>query len=229
MSDKELRVTGVMQGLGIPRQTSPTFELNAHCGCDTVRNVATGLRNAMDFTLRCRTRLRDGSEQAEVVFFTRSGPFQPDLQMVVRGNAEDGRWPLDTVQFTPTRFVSVVGMPLLPDDSGPRDLVLGLQKFSNWTRISPVNPFAGGTVRFTLQWLGGGEWLTLTHTLVPPGDRHHGGSCSPCNANRCARSRGHVPLEGRGARGAGPALWHLPAAHGVRGNQWFTCAPIPGS
>jgi hypothetical protein len=162
---KQLRVTGVLEGLGIPWQSAAHAELSAHCGGDTVLNVAKGIRPAMDFTLRCRTRLRDGLEQAELVFFTRGGPYRPELEMVVRGNVAGGSWPLDTVPFRATRLVKGGGRPLEPDDAGPRDEVLGIHDQHNWLRISPVNPAPGGSVRFTFQWLGGGERLAVTHAL----------------------------------------------------------------
>ncbi|MBL7937746.1 MAG: hypothetical protein JNL43_00185 [Flavobacteriales bacterium] len=157
-----LLVTGVMEDLGRPWQHSPTYELAAYCGCDTVQNVATGMRNTMDFKVRCRPQRRDGREQTELVLFTRSAPYQPKLEMVVRG-MPGGLWPLDTVPFIPTRFVINSGAPrLTPDDAGPRDLVLG-----EWFRISPVNPKADDAVRFTMHWLGGGERYTVTHELLP--------------------------------------------------------------
>jgi hypothetical protein len=167
---KQLRVTGVLEGLGIPWQSAAHAELSAHCGCDTVLDVAKGMRPTMDFTLRCRTKLRDGLEQAELVFFTRGGPYRPELEMVVRGNVAGGAWPLDTVPFRATRLVKSGGRPLVPDDAGPRDEVLGIHDQHNWLRISPVNPAPGGSVRFTFQWLGGGERLAVTHELSPLGN-----------------------------------------------------------
>jgi hypothetical protein len=120
--------------------------------------------------VRCRTRLRDGREEAELVLFTRSGPYRPPLEMVVRGLG-GGHWPMDTVQFTATRFViNSGGAPLAPDDAGPRDLVIGTGAHSNWLRLSPVNPMAGDAVHFTLHWLGGGERLAVTHELVALGN-----------------------------------------------------------
>lgn len=167
---KELRVTGVMGGLGIPWRSAAHAEVSAHCGCDTVLDVAKGMRPTMDFTLRCRARLRDGSEQAELVFFTRGGPYRPQLEMVVRGNVAGGAWPLDTVLFRATRLVKSGGGPLVPDDAGPRDEVLGIHGQGSWMRMSPVNPEPGGSVRFTFQWLGGGERLAVAHQLDPLGN-----------------------------------------------------------
>lgn len=162
---KELRVTGVIEGLGFPWNVAASFDLSAHCGCNTVPDVAISVRPIMDFTLPCRTKWRNGREWAELVFFTPSGAYRPALDMVVSGLAGGGHWPLDTIGFTPTRFVKDGGGPLVPDDTGPRDVVLGMQALSSWFRISPVNPTAADAVRFTLQWLGGGERLRLSHEL----------------------------------------------------------------
>lgn len=163
---KELRVTGVMGGLGFPWNVLPSFDLSAHCGCDTVPDAAISVRPTMDFTLKCRTRLRDGREWAELVFYTPGGAYRPALDMVVSGLVDGGLWPLDAIVFTPTRFVKSGGLPLVPDDAGPRDLVLSMHDQGSWMRISPVNPESGGSVRFTLQWLGGGEGLAVTHELM---------------------------------------------------------------
>lgn len=166
---KELRVTGVMHGLGLMWQTRHNYEPSVHCGCDTLRNALTGLQPAMDLTLRCRTQLRDGMEQTELVFTSPGSAYRPALEMTIRGTIGDGLWPLDTLVFSPTRFVMSGGRPLEPDNAGPRDEVVGVHTAGTWFRIAPVNPTPEEKVRFTWQWLGGGERLTVSHALEPAG------------------------------------------------------------
>lgn len=171
---KELHVTGTMEGIGWWWNGGPSYSLSATCGIDTVRDAAVPNGGAMDFRIRCRsTRMERGIPTTVLSFFT-DGPYQPALRMDIRGNAIGQVWPLDTVQFAPSRFVFAGRHHLVADTTARCDTVFGWERYGGVVHLSPVEPASNDSLRFLFWWIGGGENVRIDHHVAPDFNGDHG-------------------------------------------------------
>ena len=163
----ELHVTGIMTGLGQWWNGGPTFTLDATCGCDTVRNVASPLNGEMDFRLRCPVAAVERGHPTAHLQFTSDGPYQPDLHMRVLGRLGGNGWDLGKQAFTPTRQRIVGYQVLAVDDAAARDTVYGWDRLGNVVHLSNLRPTAKDSLHLRFWWLGGGEEVHITHRVAP--------------------------------------------------------------
>lgn len=169
----ELHVTGTMTGIGQLWNAGPVFLPSATCGVDTVRHVPAIVGGAMDFRVRCRTQPGPrGEPMGKVRFFTES-PYQPKLVMNIQAPAGGGSWSLDTVRFAPADYRIVGWRQRELDTTTPRDTVFGWERSGPAVHITPSHPTANDTVYFRFWWLGSGENVRITHSVVPDFEGGH--------------------------------------------------------